>query len=236
MERHGHSGDPFEIRDLSAAASTVVLEKGDYFVRNQCMHCLDPSCVSVCPVGALQKTSEGPVIYDANRCIGCRYCMQACPFNIPRFQWSSTVPAVVKCDGCIDRLRQGEIPACADACPVEATVAGTRKELLEEAHRRIEEIAEDYYPHVYGEKEIGGTSVLFLSPVEFSTLGFNTDLGDIPLPHLTERALDGIPYVLSIGGPTLLGIWWITKRREDVARAEATIQAPLPQKSSEPGS
>ncbi len=160
MESHGFTGDPYEIQELSANANTVVLEKGDYFVRRQCMHCLDPSCASVCPVGALQKTDEGPVVYDSSRCIGCRYCMQACPFSVPRYEWNRTVPSVVKCDGCIDRVRRGDNPACAEACPAEGTLAGTREELLREAHRRIEEDPDSYYPHIYGEKEVGGTSVL----------------------------------------------------------------------------
>jgi formate dehydrogenase iron-sulfur subunit len=236
MESHGYEGDPFEINELSANANTVVQEKGDYFVRRQCMHCLSPSCASVCPVGALEKTPEGPVVYDAAKCIGCRYCMQACPFNIPRYQWESTAPAVVKCDGCIDRVRQGEIPACADICPSEATVAGTREELLAEAHRRIEENPDQYYPHVYGEKEVGGTSVLVLSPVELSTLGFNTKLGEIPPPVFTQKALERIPCIVSIGGPVLLGIWWITRRREEVARAERGEAFALRRESAETGS
>ena len=236
MESHGTTGDPFEIEELSANANTVVEEKGDYFVRRQCMHCLTPSCASVCPVGALQKTPEGPVVYDADKCIGCRYCMQACPFNVPRYQWESTVPAVVKCDGCIDRARQGEAPACADICPAEATVAGNREELLQEAHRRIEENPDRYYPHVYGEKEVGGTSVLVLSPVEFSSLGFNMNLGEIPPPVFTQKALERIPSILTIGGPVLLGIWWITRRREEVARAEGARSIPLQQESTEAGS
>jgi formate dehydrogenase iron-sulfur subunit len=236
MESHGHTGDAFEIEELSANANTVVMEKGDYYIRKQCMHCQEPSCASVCPVGALEKTPEGPVVYDAGRCIGCRYCMQACPFNVPRYQWSSNVPAVVKCDGCIDRIRQGGEPACAEACPAEGVVAGTREGILEEAHRRIAESPDDYYPHVYGEKEVGGTSVLYLSPVEFSTLGFNMELGEIPPPVFTQQALDRIPCILTIGGPALLGIWWITRRREEVARAEAAGTVGFPPESAEAGS
>jgi formate dehydrogenase iron-sulfur subunit len=224
------------MEELSANTNTVVMEKGDFYVRKQCMHCQEPSCASVCPVGALHKTPEGPVVYDADRCIGCRYCMQACPFNVPRYQWSSNVPAVVKCDGCIDRIRRGDEPACAEACPAEGVVAGTRKDLLEEAHRRIDESPDEYYPHVYGEKEVGGTSVLYLSPVEFSTLGFNMELGEIPPPVFTQQALDRIPCILTIGGPALLGIWWITRRREEVARAEAAGPVGLPPESAEAGS
>ncbi len=232
MESHGFTGNPFEIEKLSANVNTVVLEKGDYFVRQQCMHCLDPSCASVCPVGALQKTDEGPVVYDSSRCIGCRYCMQACPFNVPRYEWNRAVPSVVKCDGCIDRVRRGESPACAEACPAEGTLAGTRGELLLEAHRRIEEDPDAYYPHIYGEKEVGGTSVLVLSPVEFSTLGFNMNIGEIPPAVFTQRALDRVPCIVTIGGPVLLGIWWITKRREEVARAEAPVTISPQQQSS----
>jgi formate dehydrogenase iron-sulfur subunit len=236
MESHGQAGDPFEMDDLSADNNTVVLEKGDLFIRRQCMHCQEPSCASVCPVGALQKTPEGPVVYDSARCIGCRYCMQACPFHVPRYQWSSNVPAMVKCDGCIDRIRRGDAPACAEACPAGGVVAGTRAELLEEAHRRIAESPDAYYPHVYGEKEVGGTSVLYLSPVEFSTLGFNVGLGETPLSVFTQQALNRIPCIVNIGGAALLGIWWITRRREAVRRAEAAGTAPLPQESAEASS
>jgi formate dehydrogenase iron-sulfur subunit len=223
MEIHDFAGDAFEIEELSATAYTVIEEKGDYFVRSLCMHCETPSCVSVCPVAALQKTEMGPVVYESSRCIGCRYCIQACPFNIPRYEWNSAIPSVAKCDMCIERQQRGEVPACVEACPVEATTVGTREEMLAEAHRRIEESPDDYYPHVYGETEAGGTSTLFLSPVSFEELGFRTDLGDLPLPMLTQEALEKIPGVVTVGGAVLLATWWITNRREEVARAEAII-------------
>jgi formate dehydrogenase iron-sulfur subunit len=158
--------------------------------------------------------------------------MQACPFSVPRYEWDRAVPSVVKCDGCIDRVRRGESPACAEACPAGGTLAGTRTELLREAHRRIEEDPDAYYPHVYGEKEVGGTSVLVLSPVEFSTLGFNMNVGEIPPPVFTRRALDRIPSIVTIGGPVLYGIWWITKRREAVARVESGVTIPSQPQSS----
>jgi formate dehydrogenase iron-sulfur subunit len=185
------------------------------------MHCADPSCASACPVGAFTKTKLGPVVYDGDKCLGCRYCMVACPFSVPRYEWSAAVPVVRKCDGCIDRQRQGQPPACAEACPAEATVAGTRAEMLAEARRRIAENPEGYYPHVYGEHEVGGTNVFILSPVPFEQIGLNTKVGNEPLPNLTWAALSKIPGVVGAGSALLSAVYWITHRREAVAAAEA---------------
>ncbi len=223
MRVHGFAGDPFQIDSLSASAYTIVEEKQGLFVRKLCMHCVRPSCASVCPVSALTKTAQGAVTYDASRCLGCRYCIQACPFNVPRYEWDKAVPAVAKCDLCIDRLRRNEPPACVEACPADAVVSGSRDELLAEAHRRIESAPGDYFPHVYGESEIGGTSVLFLSPVSFASIGFNVGLGEEPLPMRTQEALQRIPGIVTIGGALLLAIWWITQRREEVAREKAAL-------------
>ena len=226
-ETHGFPGTGEEA-ELDATTYTVLLDKGDErYVRRLCMHCEDPSCASACPVGAFEKTKLGPVTYDARRCLGCRYCMVACPFSVPRYEWSSAVPAVRKCDMCRDRLERGELPACVEACPAEATVAGTREELLAEAHRRIRENPESYHPHVYGETDVGGTSVLFLSPVPFETLGFAAVGTEAP-PNLTWAALSNVPAVVSAGGAALFAVWWITHRREQVAIAEAS--PPLPAK------
>jgi formate dehydrogenase iron-sulfur subunit len=150
--------------------------------------------------------------------------MLACPFGVPRYEWSNAVPAVRKCDMCVERLKKGAVPACVEACPAEATVAGTREELLAEAHRRIDENPGTYYPHVYGETEVGGTSVLFLSPVPFEELGFAT-VGTTPPPNLTWAALQKVPAVVSVGGASLFAIWWITHRRDEVAAAEAAPEA-----------
>jgi len=210
-----------EEKELSATAYTVLLDKGDdRYVRRLCMHCEDPSCASACPVSAFEKTALGPVTYDASKCLGCRYCMVACPFGVPKYEWTKAIPSVRKCDMCADRLAEGKPTACTEACPAEATQTGTREELLAEAHRRIRENPGAYHPKVYGEDEVGGTSVLFLSPVPFEQLGF-AKVGTTPLPNLTWAALEKIPGVVSVGGGTLLGIWWITKRRQDVAAAEA---------------
>jgi len=220
--------DPDSVDRLSAGALTALAEKDGIYVRQMCRHCLEPSCVSVCPVEAFQKTPAGPVVYDASRCMGCRYCMQACPFGVPTYEWDKAVPAVVKCDFCAERQARGEPTACAEACPFEATTFGDREEMIAEAHRRIAESPDAYHPHVYGERELGGTSMLFLSPVPFEQLDFPA-FGDQPLPELTARALEKIPGILSIGGAMLAGIWWITHRREEVARAEAAERSVLRQ-------
>ena len=230
MQAHGQTGDYEQVKDLSANNYTAVIEKGDYYTRKLCMHCLTPTCVSVCPVEALRKTPEGPVTYEASRCLGCRYCMQACPFNVPRYEWDKVVPCVSKCDMCVGRGDKG--PMCAEVCPEAATVFGTREELLAEAHRRIAENPGVYLDHVYGETEEGGTSVLMLSPVSFKDLGLREDLPQEPLPNRTWAALSHVPDVISVGSAVLLAIWWITNRREEVARVEGAKSVIAPKEVS----
>jgi formate dehydrogenase iron-sulfur subunit len=219
LVEHQLGTDAESVTGLSSHALTALVERDGHYVRQLCRHCETPSCASVCPVEAFTKTPAGPVVYDASRCMGCRYCMQACPYGIPKYQWDNPVPAVVKCDMCAGRVAEGRPTACAEACPAEATIFGPRDELLADAHRRIAESPGTYHPHVYGEHEGGGTSVLFLSPVPFEDLGF-PELADAPLPALTAAALEKIPGIVTIGGALLAGIWWITNRREEVARAE----------------
>jgi formate dehydrogenase iron-sulfur subunit len=218
MQAHGQKGDYEEVKDLSANNFTAVQEKGDWYVRRLCMHCLQPTCVSVCPVAALQKTADGPVVYEASRCIGCRYCMQACPFNVPRYEWDKVVPRVAKCDLCATRKEGGT--ACASVCPEGATMFGNRDAMLALARKRIAEDPKSYVNHIYGENEVGGTGVLMISPVPLEQLGYPGALPQEPLPNRTWAALSHVPDVITIGGTFLLAIWWITKRREEVARVE----------------
>jgi formate dehydrogenase iron-sulfur subunit len=205
---------------LSATAYTALETHGETYVRRMCQHCQDPTCVSVCPVGAFTKTAAGPVLYDETKCIGCRYCMQACPFQVPRYEWTSLKPRVQKCRFCAERLRAGKQTACAEACPTGATKFGNRDELVREAYERINAEPNKYVHRIYGLDDVGGTSILYVTSVPFEQLGFKTDLQKEPLPDLTWNALSKIPSVVTVGGAFLAGIYWITSRREEVQRAE----------------
>ncbi len=206
--------------ELSDHKLTAIQTHGEHYSRRLCMNCADPSCVSVCPVGALEKTSLGPVIYHEDKCMGCRYCMEACPFQVPAYEWAARLPRVRKCNECYERQSAGKLTACAEACPTGATICGDREELILEARRRLAEKPRDYYQRIYGVQEVGGTSVLFLSATPFEQIGLKTDLPSQALPPLTGRALSMVPDVVTAGGALLAGIWWITHRREEVAAAE----------------
>jgi formate dehydrogenase iron-sulfur subunit len=146
--------------------------------------------------------------------------MQACPFQVPSYEWNARLPRMRKCDMCYERQSQGKLTACADACPVGATNNGERDELIAEARQRIAEKPDQYYQKIYGIEEVGGTSVLFLSAVPFAQIGLRTNVPSEPLPDTTWRVLELLPDVVSTGAVLLGGIWWITNRREEVAKAE----------------
>jgi formate dehydrogenase iron-sulfur subunit len=206
---------------LSAHKLTAVLTREDKFFRKLCMNCADPTCASVCPVGAFTKTAAGPVTYDADKCMGCRYCMMACPFQVPAYEWDKRLPIVRKCDMCADRVAAGGVTACTEACPTGATKFGERDELIAEARQRIAANPQGYIDHIYGLEEVGGTSVLMLSSVPFEEFGLRTDLLHEPMPMLTWRVLARIPDIVGLWGVLLGGVWWLTHRREQVAAAEA---------------
>jgi len=174
--------------------NVIQLYKGadeESFVKKQCMHCVDPACVGACMLGALQKGKYGVVSYDVSKCVGCRYCEVACPFNVPKFEWAKAAPKIVKCELCKDRLAAGKEPACTAACPRQAVIFGKYTDLLDEAHRRLKESPDKYVPKVYGEHELGGTQVLYLSHVEFEKLGFRFDREE-SVPHLQQSVQHGI--------------------------------------------
>lgn len=205
---------------ISAHKLTTIETHGDKYSRRLCMHCAEPTCASVCPVGALHKTALGPVVYDAEKCMGCRYCMQACPFQVPAYEWNAQLPKVRKCNMCYERQVKGEPTACTAACPTGATICGDRDTLVAEAQKRLAEKPGDYYQKIYGIKEVGGTSVLYLSAVPFEQIGLRTGVPKEALPQLTWQVLELLPDVVSTGSVLLGGVWWITNRRAEVAKAE----------------
>lgn len=183
------------------------------FNKTQCMHCQDAGCKAACLVGAFQKTDDGAIIYDDRRCIGCRYCMMACPFGVPTFMWESRWPWIRKCTFCADRQGGGLEPACVTTCPTGALKFGDREELIKEARERIGAHPGEYIDHIYGEHEVGGTSWLYISPVPFEEIGFPT-LGTEAVTVNPGRAMSAVPPALVGVAALMTGVYWITKRRQ----------------------
>jgi Fe-S-cluster-containing dehydrogenase component len=214
--------------------------ESDLYVKQQCMHCVDPSCVSVCMMGALHKEGEGKrdyegekkgtgiVLYDKQLCVGCRYCQIGCAFNVPKFEWFDPLPLIVKCELCRHRgdpKKTGPLalanPACCDVCPRGAVVFGYREKLLAEAKARVAASPAKYNPHVYGENDGGGTQVLYLAPA-----GVGFDRMGLPLlPEESQAAfsehashapyLHGVtPVALYVG---MAAIIWRNKKKEEAA-------------------
>ncbi|MFW5952428.1 MAG: hydrogenase 2 operon protein HybA [Gemmatimonadota bacterium] len=218
----------YDPRDLSATCRNVIKEyvagAERSFMKMQCMHCVDPGCISACMLGALDKREYGIVTWDADRCVGCRYCQVACAFNVPKFEWDDATPQIVKCELCSHRLAEGLIPACADVCPKEAVIFGPRDELLAEAHRRIEESPGRYESKVYGETDGGGTQNLYLTAagIPFTDLGL-PELGERSTAH-TAESVQHMIYTGFAAPVVLYGILgavvWKTHRQHEIGEAE----------------
>lgn len=210
-------------RDTSTTQWTVVnryeTEKGEIFVKRQCMHCAQPGCVAACLVKAMKKREEGPVTWDSN-CMGCRYCMVSCPFDIPKFEYHSWNPKIEKCNLCWERLQEGEIPACVEACPTETLLFGKRRGLVEEARKRIYREPEKYINYIYGDYEVGGTSWIYLSAVPFEQIGFKTDLGTVAYPEYSTGFLYAVPIVLILWPAFLMGLSYLTRLEEEKEKQE----------------
>ena len=184
-----------------------------HFVSKRCFHCSSPACVSVCPVAALHKLDNGPVAWDESRCIGCRYCQNACPFDIPKFEWDEAYPKIQKCTLCWDRIEDGLEPACSKTCPPSAIEFGERPDMLAAAHARIAANPGKYQSHIYGEHEAGGTSVFFISGVAPEDLNFNTDVEEEPYPNFTWEFLSKIPVEIGAVAALMGGAWYFRKKR-----------------------
>ncbi len=214
-------------RRTDAAVFTVVnqfSENGStqpYFAKTQCNHCLEPACASACFVRALRKVESGAVVYDESLCVGCRYCMIACPFNIPAYEYDKALePRIVKCTMCQPLIEKGELPGCVADCPKEALSFGPRDRMIKLAQQRISKYPDTYTDHIYGEHEMGGTSWLYISSLPFSQIGMREDLGVQAASSYTAGPLAAVPVIVALWPVLLTGIYAISKRKDKIADAE----------------
>jgi formate dehydrogenase iron-sulfur subunit len=216
-------------------------------VRRQCMHCQDPSCAAACLVGAFTKRPDGAVDYDASKCIGCRYCMLACPFMIPRYEYDQPLPYIRKCKMNEECRVPGGQPACVDACPTGATIFGPREELIKEAKRRIAQKPELYVNRIYGEHIFGGTSVMYISDVPLGQVlripseeelrrRAVSSLARESIPKLLHGWVMVTPFQFVAVSSGLTGIWFLRRRaklmrkraEQDAAKKAGKHQAASP--------
>ena len=210
-----------ERRNPSVTQYSVVNRFGgdeEIFVKKQCMHCNQPACAAACLTKAMLKTDEGPVIWREDKCMGCRFCMLSCPFDIPKFEYDKAVPRIMKCHLCFERLKDGDEPACVEVCPEEAIVFGKRRDLLDEARTRIYTEPDSYVHSIYGEHEAGGTGWIYLAAVPFEQLGFNTNLETRAYPELAKGFLYSVAVVFLLWPPFLLGLSRATGGAEEAER------------------
>ena len=211
--------------------------KPPVFRKIQCNHCMEPACASACFVAAFTKSETGAVVYDPDVCVGCRYCMVACPFNIPAYEYDKALsPKVMKCTLCYPRIKEGKLPGCVESCPKEALQFGRRRDLLNIAWDRVTSNTDKYVQHVYGEREMGGTSWLYIAPKpSFAALGMDEHLGTTSAPELTSGALAAVPAVAGIWPVLLTGLYAITKRKDKIAEEEkkAAVEAAIAKASAD---
>jgi formate dehydrogenase iron-sulfur subunit len=186
------------------------------FVKRQCLHCEEPACASACFAKAFQKTETGPVVYYPHNCVGCRSCMIACPFNIPKYEWEKPIPVLTKCMMCSTKVAKGERPACVSVCPTNVMKFGEREELLAEAKELLARDSK-YVQHIYGEKEAGGTCWIYISDTPFEQLGFKMDVPKKSMPAYTSKYMHFTPIFGAAWAFVLTGLYFITKRKEQIA-------------------
>lgn len=236
-------------RRTTADAWTVVNKyktpQGDVFRKLQCLHCNDPACASACFAKCFSKNPDGSVSYKGDQCVGCRYCMIACPFYVPGFQYYEAFdPLVRKCTFCEPRLKEGKLPGCVEGCPMDALTFGKRKDLLKIANKRIEDNPGRYVNYIYGEHDAGGTAWMTLSGVQPDLLGQDTHLGNRPMGELTAGALGAVPMIIGFWPVLFAGMYGISKMKdaaakkeqeEAVAKAQAAFEAAVAKIEAEQG-
>jgi formate dehydrogenase iron-sulfur subunit len=222
LDQQRAAADRLRSKDGLSANRLVTLDQvaGGRFARKSCLHCTEPSCVAACLVGGLTKSKEGPVIYNADKCIGCRYCMLACPFHIPRYEWDKTAPFVRKCDMCHERLKKGKRPACVETCPNDALFFGDREQVLKEVRDRLRNHGDRYLPRIWGEKEFGGTSVVYISDVDLTAEGWPAE-ATASIPSITTPLIEKTPLIGGSVGLGLVAVNWIIQRRMKLAAGES---------------
>jgi len=212
------NAEPGPDRTTSPTQWTVVqgfdVDGTQVTVKRQCLHCLQPACASACLTKAMAKTPDGPVTWREGKCMGCRFCMISCPFDVPKFEYDKAVPRIEKCQLCAARVATGQQPACVEACPNDALLFGRRDNLLEEARHRIYTNPDRYVHHVYGDQEAGGTSWLYLAGVPFDRIGFRPDIGTEPYPGFNREFLYAVPQVDVLAPLLLLGLAKATRRKD----------------------
>lgn len=191
------------------------------YAKHQCMHCNEPCCVSVCFVQALTKTPEGPVVFDPDLCVGCRYCLMACPYDALAYEYDEPVtPRVMGCTMCHPLLEQGKLPGCAESCPMDAITFGKREDLIKLARERIRKYPQRYIDHIYGEYEFGGTSWLVLSGIPFGELGLHENAPHAPIQEMGSRFLSMVPLVAILVPGMLAGLHAFSERKDRIAKEE----------------
>jgi formate dehydrogenase iron-sulfur subunit len=221
-----------KIRGVSDKAFTVVNRYKDatedspaIFRKHQCMHCNEPSCAAVCFVNAFTKTPEGPVVYDPSVCVGCRYCMMACPYYATGYEYEEAfTPRVRRCTMCYPRIKEGKNPGCADGCPTGAITFGKREDLIKVARERFAKFPERYIDHIFGEHEFGGTSWLVLAGAPFGELGLFDNASPTPPSVHSAGFLSVVPLIVAIYPGLLAGFYAFSKRKDKISR-DKTIAA-----------
>ncbi len=219
---HGQKRRPDELSYTVVNRYDIPGSDHPLFRKIQCNHCQEPACLTSCFVNAYTKTPEGAVIYNPDVCVGCRTCMVACPFYIPAFRYSSAFdPRIMKCIFCYDtRLKKGKPPACVESCPQEALTFGRRDDLIHIARQRIRENSNAYVNHIYGEHEAGGTSWMYISPVDFEEAGFDTSVPKEPILNYVKDFLAIVPMVLTIWPALFAGFHLLANRKEAIKKID----------------